>query len=89
MLCIADINRAGHQLYRGGGAACFATNDLMWKLFSGIITAVEDCQASCPVAKPKKQRASLRIKPGMRGKPEKAHAEPKRVHKTTHSDEGL
>ena len=37
VLCFADINRAGSQLIRGGGAACFVDSPGMWKLFNSII----------------------------------------------------
>lgn len=70
VLCLADINRADHQLIRGGGAACFMNNPGMWKLFSGIIQELEACQPTCPVGRAKAKRPSHTIKP-------KSHA----VHK--------
>lgn len=48
VLCFADINRAGSQLIRGGGAACFIDNPGMWKLFNSIIDIEEECQDTCP-----------------------------------------
>lgn len=87
VLCIADINRAGHQLIRGGGAACFMNNPAMWKLFSSIITDTEACQSTCPVEAPKKTRPKHTVKPGMRGHPEKKDAE--HQHRRHDVDEGL
>ena len=43
VLCLADINRAGSQAERGGGAMCFAKNVPMWEAFNAIITQEEAC----------------------------------------------
>ena len=72
VLCIADINRADHQLIRGGGAACFMSNPGMWRLFSSIIQELEPCQPTCPVSKAKPKRPKHSITP-------KSHV----VHKST------
>ena len=42
-VCIGDINRAGHQLQRGGGTVCFVANDALWETFSGIVETWDDC----------------------------------------------
>lgn len=43
VLCISDINRAGSQAVRGGGALCFTSNPGIWKTFYDIITKKEAC----------------------------------------------
>lgn len=43
VLCIADINRAGSQAYRGGGALCFTNNPGIWQTFYRTITQQETC----------------------------------------------
>ncbi|BDA51187.1 Deoxyribonuclease-2-beta [Coccomyxa sp. Obi] len=43
VLCMADINRAGHQLQRGGGAVCFSNNAPLWNAFLGIVAEVGAC----------------------------------------------
>ncbi len=43
--CLGDINRAGHQLQRGGGAVCFTKNTPLWEAFLGIVAEVGDCGA--------------------------------------------
>ena len=43
VLCMGDINRAGHQLQRGGGAVCFSNNAEVWNAFLGIVAEVGDC----------------------------------------------
>ena len=51
VLCIADINRADHQLQRGGGAVCFVGQAApgMWQLFDSLVgNDVEQCQDVCP-----------------------------------------
>eukprot|EP00884_Botryococcus_braunii_P003767 jgi/Botrbrau1/13391/Bobra.0194s0022.2 len=37
-----DVNRAESQLYRGGGAICFANREL-WTIFDGIVAELLDC----------------------------------------------
>ena len=44
-VCIGDINRAGHQLQRGGGTVCFVANDALWESFSGIVETWDKCHA--------------------------------------------
>ena len=44
VLCIADINRAGSQAVRGGGAMCFVKNVALWEAFNEVITGEEPCQ---------------------------------------------
>ena len=41
--CIADINRAGSQAFRGGGAMCFMNNEPLWEAFNAVITEEEAC----------------------------------------------
>ena len=43
VVCFADINRAGHQLQRGGGAVCFTKNAALWEAFVPIVAAVGEC----------------------------------------------
>ena len=43
VLCMGDINRAGHQLQRGGGAICFSDNADVWSAFLGIVAEVGKC----------------------------------------------
>ena len=43
VLCMGDINRAGHQLQRGGGAVCFSNNAEIWNAFLGIVAEVGGC----------------------------------------------
>ena len=43
VLCVGDINRAGHQLQRGGGAVCFTKNAALWEQFVKIVAVVGDC----------------------------------------------
>ena len=44
-VCIGDINRAGHQLQRGGGTVCFVANDALWESFYGIVDKWNACHA--------------------------------------------
>ena len=44
-VCIGDINRAGHQLQRGGGTVCFVANDALWESFYGIVEKWDKCHA--------------------------------------------
>ena len=44
-VCIGDINRAGHQLQRGGGTVCFVANDALWESFYGIVEKWNKCHA--------------------------------------------
>lgn len=41
-VCIGDINRQEHQMYRAGGTVCF-NNDAVWEEFNKIITQHEPC----------------------------------------------
>jgi hypothetical protein len=43
VVCIGDINRAGHQLQRGGGTVCFTNNPALWHQFLDIVAEVGDC----------------------------------------------
>jgi hypothetical protein len=43
VLCMGDINRAGHQLQRGGGAVCFMDNAKLWEQFVNIVAEVGAC----------------------------------------------
>lgn len=43
VLCISDINRAGSQAFRGGGAMCFMNNEPLWEAFNAVITEEEAC----------------------------------------------
>ena len=42
-VCIGDINRAGHQLQRGGCTMCFVANDALWESFHNIVDKYEEC----------------------------------------------
>ena len=42
-VCIGDINRAGHQLQRGGGTVCFIRNSALWETFSPIVGEYYAC----------------------------------------------
>jgi hypothetical protein len=42
-VCIGDINRAGHQLQRGGGTVCFIRNSALWETFSPIVNEYYAC----------------------------------------------
>lgn len=51
VLCVADINRADHQLERGGGAICFVGQAApgVWQMFDSLVGSdVEQCQDVCP-----------------------------------------
>lgn len=41
-VCIGDINRQEHQMYRAGGTVCFQ-NEAVWEEFNKIITKYENC----------------------------------------------
>jgi hypothetical protein len=41
--CMSDLNRAGHQLQRGGGAVCFMDNAKLWEQFVKVVAEVGDC----------------------------------------------
>ena len=43
VFCMADINRAGSQAVRGGGALCFTANAGVWQAFNNTITQGETC----------------------------------------------
>ena len=40
---MADINRAGSQAVRGGGALCFTANAGVWQAFYDTVTQQEKC----------------------------------------------
>lgn len=43
---MADINRAGSQAVRGGGALCFTSNEGVWQAFYKTIKQEEECDKS-------------------------------------------
>ncbi len=43
VFCMADINRAGSQAVRGGGALCFTANAGVWQAFYDTVTQQEKC----------------------------------------------
>ncbi|CAL5225201.1 g7984 [Coccomyxa viridis] len=46
VFCMADINRAGSQAVRGGGALCFTSNPGVWQAFYNTVTQEEKCDKS-------------------------------------------
>ena len=46
VFCMADINRAGSQAVRGGGALCFTSNAGVWQAFYNTIAQEEQCDKS-------------------------------------------
>lgn len=46
VFCMADINRAGSQAVRGGGALCFTSNPGVWQAYYNTITQEEKCDKS-------------------------------------------
>ena len=44
-VCIGDMNRMQAQSLRGGGAVCFTQNAALWRMFRGLVAAIEGCSA--------------------------------------------